>query len=220
MLSDAEILGAIFNKEIVVTPLVHSGQLGTTIDLRLGTEFSVKKMDKLPFFDVFRFREDSKKNGIETERYNERVRISNLGRPFFLHPGQLALGSTLEHIELDPRIGAFLEGRSSWAREGLNVHTTAGFIHPGSKGVIVLELFNNGQHALPLFPGMRVAQLLPYRLSQASQEPYSLTSRYHGMTETRIGVPWEDWEFEVFDRAQGARDKETESSDKAPGNDA
>ncbi|WP_172841178.1 dCTP deaminase [Rhodovulum sp. P5] len=195
-----EIADAILSGDLVVTPLVSTEQLGPTIDLRLGTEFSVKRMDKLPFFDVFRFREDASRNGIEAQRYNERVRIANLGKPFFLHPGQLALGSTLEHIELGPSIGALLEGRSSWAREGLNVHTTAGFIHPGSKGVIVLELFNNGQHALPLYPGMRVAQLLPYRLKHETRKPYSLNSRYHGMTETRIGVPWEDWEFDVFSK--------------------
>lgn len=198
IMSDVEIADALLSGELVVTPLVSPEQLGPTIDLRLGTEFSVKRMDKLPFFDVFRFRDDAGKNGIEAQRYNERVRITSLGKPFFLHPGQLALGSTLEHIELSSSIGAFLEGRSSWAREGLNVHTTAGFIHPGSKGVIVLELFNNGQHALPLYPGMRVAQLLPYRLKSETRNPYSNKSRYHGMTETRIGVPWEDWEFEVF----------------------
>ena len=118
--------------------------------------------------------------------------------PFILHPGQFALGSTLEYIELPANIGAQLEGRSSWAREGLNVHSTAGLIHPGHRGVIVFELQNVGTHPLPLYAGTRVAQLLFYRLPNASRKPYSKENRYFGMTETQFGAPWKDWEFGVL----------------------
>lgn len=194
ILNDAEIIQSLCEKEMIISPIIDTDQISTTVDLRLGTEFYVKSMDKLPFFDVLMFHDSHRDGKRVADRYNHRVRNFRIDDPFYLHPGQLALGCTLEYVELPSTIGALLEGRSSWAREGLNVHTTAGFIHPGHKGVIVLELYNSGSHALPLFPGMRVAQLLPYRLA-GSNGSYSDDRRYHGMTGTTYGLPWKDWEF-------------------------
>lgn len=201
ILTDVEVVLALYAGSIKITPLFRSDQLGPTVDLRLGTEFIIKKMDKLSFFDILRFNELSNSPENHIERYYERVRLIDPQEPFVLHPGQFALGSTLEYIELRDDIGAQLEGRSSWAREGLNVHSTAGLIHPGHRGVIVFELQNLGTHPLPLFAGTRVAQLLFYRLPTASRRPYSSRGRYFGMTETRFGAPWKDWEYETLRRA-------------------
>ncbi len=188
MLTDAEVVFELLRTNIRVTPLLRASQLGPTVDLRLGTEFIVKKMDRLEFFNILQFNRQSKEGGLEITRYYERVRILDFRTPFVLHPGQFALGSTLEYVKLPPNIGAQLEGRSSWAREGLNVHSTAGLIHPGHRGVIVFELQNMGTHPLPLFAGTRVAQLLFYRLPLVSQRPYSKGSRYFHMTETRSAL--------------------------------
>ena len=195
LLTDVEVVVALYSGEIKITPLLRSDQLGPTIDLRLGTEFIVKKMDKMSFFDILTFNELAQSDERAIERYYERIRLIDPREPFVLHPRQFALGSTLEYIDLSPKIGAQLEGRSSWAREGLNVHSTAGLIHPGHRGVIVFELQNLGTHPLPLFAGTRVAQLLFYRLPTASKKPYRKGSRYFGMTETRFGAPWKDWEY-------------------------
>jgi dCTP deaminase len=200
-LTDAEVVFALYSGSITITPIFSAEQLGPTVDLRLGTEFIVKKMDKLSFFDILRFNEMSNVAGNDIERYYERVRVIDPGEPFVLHPGQFALGSTLEYIELQANIGAQLEGRSSWAREGLNVHSTAGLIHPGHRGVIVFELQNLGTHPLPLYAGTRVAQLLFYRLPNMLKRPYSSNNRYFGMTETRYGAPWKDWEYERLRKA-------------------
>jgi dCTP deaminase len=202
-MTDVEVVVALHLGNIKLTPLFQADQLGPTVDLRLGTEFIVKKMDKLSFFDILRFNEMSMSASAENdiERYYDRIRLIDPSEPFVLHPGQFALGSTLEYIELSADIGAQLEGRSSWAREGLNVHSTAGLIHPGHRGIIVFELQNLGTHPLPLYAGTRVAQLLFYRLPTASKRPYSTKSRYFGMTETRYGAPWKDWEYAVLRRA-------------------
>ncbi len=201
ILADSEVVQALTNDVIKITPILDGEQIGPTTDLRLGTEFIIKNMDRLSHFDILHLNELAETRPYEIWRYYRSVRMPDPQTPFVLHPGQFALGCTLEFIELPFHIGAQLEGRSSWAREGLNVHSTAGLIHPGHRGVIVFELQNLGTHPLPLYPGTRVAQLLFYRLARPSKRAYSKQRRYFGMTETTFGAPWKDSEFETIRRA-------------------
>ena len=52
------------------------------------------------------------------------------------------LGRTLERVELPDDIVARIEGKSSIGRLGLIVHATAGFVDPGFKGSLTLEITN------------------------------------------------------------------------------
>ena len=63
----------------------------------------------------------------------ERVMLSD-GVHFILHPGQFALGSTLERVLVPSDVVARIEGKSSLARYGLLIHSTAGFVDPGWDG--------------------------------------------------------------------------------------
>jgi dCTP deaminase len=199
ILNDVEVLHAILKDDIVVTPLVRPDQVGGTIDLRLGTEFVVKRMDRLTHFDPVRFNKEHRKDAEAAMQYYETIKRVEPNSYFVLHPGQFALGCTLEYIRLSKQIGGQLEGRSSWAREGLNVHSTAGLIHPGHEGVIVFELQNAGTHPLPLYPGIRVAQLWLYELSDTAKHSYSDENpKYLKDIETTYGRPWEDWDFDVL----------------------
>jgi len=53
------------------------------------------------------------------------------GETFLLLPGCACLGITEEKIKLAPSMCGLLEGRSRFARLGLFVHITAGFMNPG-----------------------------------------------------------------------------------------
>lgn len=76
------------------------------------------------------------------------------GEHILLPPGQYAnfiffhmfartcLGITQEKICLSPEYCGLLEGRSRFARLGLFVHITAGFMQPGIENRQVLEIFN------------------------------------------------------------------------------
>jgi dCTP deaminase len=77
-------------------------------------------------------------------------------------PRKLALGWTKERIEMDveARIAARVEGKSSLARLGLVIHMTAPTIHAGFKGRIRLEMMNHGAVPIRLWPGMRICQLI------------------------------------------------------------
>jgi dCTP deaminase len=112
-----------------------------------------------------------------------RAVTASVDRPFVLHPGEFALGATLEVIGLADDLAARLEGRSSMGRLGLVVHSTAGFIDPGFRGQVTLELANLSPLPILLRPGLSVAQLCVIELSAPAVRPYgtpSLGSRYQG----------------------------------------
>ena len=73
------------------------------------------------------------------ESYTAPITIRE-GEPFVLHPGEFALGSTIERVRIPNDLVARVEGRSSFGRLAVVVHATAGFIDPGFTGQITLEL--------------------------------------------------------------------------------
>ena len=77
-----------------------------------------------------------------------------------LQSGETILGLTVERVTLAPHLCGWLEGRSRFARLGLAVHVTAGFMQPGIDNRQVLEMTNLGPTPLKLRPGVRVCQLV------------------------------------------------------------
>ncbi len=75
-----------------------------------------------------------------------------------LHPGDFALASTIERVELNGPIVGIVKGKSSIARKGLIVEA-AGLIDPGFKGQVTLELFNMSKFTVTLWEGMFIAQI-------------------------------------------------------------
>jgi len=74
-----------------------------------------------------------------------------------------------------------LNGRSSLARLGLEIHATGGVIDSSFTGEIVLELKNNNNRAVKLYPSMRIAQVLFYKLSSPCNNPYNeKDNKYQG----------------------------------------
>jgi deoxycytidine triphosphate deaminase len=92
----------------------------------------------------------------------------------------------------DPR-GIFLVTRSfipthnsSLGRLGLIVHATAGFVDPGFKGTLTLEITNLTRVPIVLWPGKPIAQLSFMGLDRPAERPYGhpeLGSHYHGQVE-------------------------------------
>jgi len=100
--------------------------------------------------------------------------------PFHLEPGHFVLGSTIEYFEIPNNIVAQIEGRSSLGRLGLVVHSTAGFVDPGFKGTLTLELGNMTNKPVMLNVGMRVAQVWFARLLHPAMVPYGRRGKYQG----------------------------------------
>lgn len=108
------------------------------------------------------------------------------GEKFYLEPGACVLASLVERFVLPADIAARVEGKSSWARRFLTVHS-AGFIDPGFRGDITMELKNDGGMVLELRPGDVIAQISFHRLDAPARRPYGtagLGSHYQGQTGT------------------------------------
>lgn len=105
---------------------------------------------------------------------------------FRLEPGEFVLGSTAERVEIPDDLCARVEGKSSLGRLGLLVHLTAGYIDPGFKGKITLEIVNvNGDRPIILRPGMPICQLSLIQLTSSAERPYgheSRNSKYQNQT--------------------------------------
>jgi len=98
-----------------------------------------------------------------------------------MFPGDFLLCSTRERIEVPPYLAARLEGKSSLGRLGLMVHVTAGYIDPGFKGHITLELHHVGKIPLLLTPKIRISQITFYQLTTIPDKIYgdeALNSKY------------------------------------------
>ena len=74
--------------------------------------------------------------------------VRTLDEPYALGPGETILGITRERIRLPPDLAGWLEGRSRYARLGLMIHVTAGFVAPGVDSRQVLEMSNVAKHPL------------------------------------------------------------------------
>ena len=176
-LNDVEIVRRLVHKDpkhkLVITPMISAAeQIGpSSVDIHLGTDFLVIESSVMTHFDPLMSREEY----VEWRSHHRFTSRYSVLDPFILHPRELVLATTLEFIAVPNNLVARLDGRSSWARQGLKVHSTAGDIHPGSAAFVVFELENTGPIPISLHPGMSIAQLTfeelvaPARIDYASQ---------------------------------------------------
>ncbi len=163
--------------QIVITPLLDmEDQVGRVeVDLRLGGQFIVFKEHFHGALNPMLLSEYAKDIG----KYQEEIVVTK-GKKIVLHPGRFIVGSTLEYVALPKDIEAQVEGRSSWARLGLTI-ATATTVHPMFKGIITLELSNNGTIPIDLYPGIKIAQIIFHKvdppLSQA--DVATINCKYH-----------------------------------------
>lgn len=113
------------------------------------------------------------------------------GLPHALRPGEFLLGATLEVVRMPRDLAAQVKGKSTWARRGLMVEC-AGFIDPGFRGNIVLEIKNlHETDDILLSYEDRIAQIAFYRTDMPCDRLYGdpeLHSGYqdqHGVTPAR-----------------------------------
>lgn len=117
---------------------------------------------------------------IEPRRYYKRVDLK-FGETVTLQPGDLLLGRTCEEFSVPNGYTADLMGRSSFARLGLMISATGGFINPGWRGRMPLQLVNLGPNSIRLVGGLPVCQVRFAQLSGLAEKPYGhqdLQSKY------------------------------------------
>ncbi len=155
ILSDGTIKEYLEKGKLIIEPLDDYQLQPASIDLRLGKSFL--KLDE---------------NKMEVMTLNDKISyVSFNTNEIIIPPNSFLLATTMEHIELPTGITAFVEGRSSIGRMGLFIQN-AGWVDPGFKGQITLELYNANRLPIKLYSGRRVCQLVLAKLDRDAQKPY------------------------------------------------
>ena len=172
VLSDRTIRRQIDEGRIGIDPYDAELLQPSSLDVRVDRYFRVFRNSRYPFIDVKE----------PQEELTELVEIDD-ETPFMLHPGEFVLGSTLERVQLPDDLVARLEGKSSLGRLGLLIHSTAGFIDPGSDGHVTLELSNVANLPITIYHAMKIGQLSFVQMTEPAATPYGadgLGSKYQG----------------------------------------
>jgi dCTP deaminase len=175
VLSDGTIRRLIAEGRVKVDPWDDAMVQPASIDLRLGSSFRVFHNFRVECIDLA----DPPTN------LTEHVEIAD-DEGFVIHPGEFVLGRTEEFVELPDDLVARIEGKSSLGRLGLIVHATAGFVDPGFRGTLTLEITNLTRVPIKLWAGKPIAQLSFMTLDEAAERPYGhpdLGSHYHGQVD-------------------------------------
>ena len=96
--------------------------------------------------------------------------------PYWLRPGEFVLAETKETFNIPNKVSGQFALKSSRARAGYS-HMLAGWIDPGWHGSkLTLELQNaRKMHSLPLYPGLKIGQIIFYWMSSEPNKSYAVT---------------------------------------------
>ena len=181
VLSDRDIRRQIVQGRIVIDPYDDDAVQPASVDLCLGSPLLVE--------DRARIEARGQSSFIDPRESNNDMWLSreiDEHIVYELQPGEFALGITAENVEIPDDIVGRLDGKSSLGRLGLVVHSTAGFVDPGWKGRLTLELSNLSSIAIKLSLGMKISQISFVWLSSPAERPYGsegLNSKYQGQMQ-------------------------------------
>lgn len=163
ILSDKTILKMMEEGTLKISPIEEVQVQPASVDIRLGNTFSI--VEDSPS-GIITLENEIKYKTITTDTY-------------ILLPNQFVLATTMEYFDLPNDLTAFVEGRSSLGRMGLFIQN-AGWVDPGFKGEITLELYNANRCAIELKAGRRVGQLVFAKMDGEALNPYN--GKYQGQT--------------------------------------
>ena len=187
ILSDGEIKRAIKKHEIAITG-VEDIYLGpSSVDLHLDNKAMILDNDKFSEGEMMDFKEKEKTAGKFTE-YNGWDEI-------IIYPGEFYILSSVEKIKFADNIVGFIQGRSSIARMGINIHA-AGFFDAGFEGTATLEVTNFTKHPIKIPKDTRICQMVFARTGFSAEIPYNRKrdSKYQGQSGPTITSIHKDYD--------------------------
>ena len=178
MLSDGEIRRAMEKGEIAIFGNddlgIHIGSSSVDLHLHNGTKI-LQRGDAISVIDA-----EMDKMFVDYDGWDE----------ITIYPGEFYIMSTVERIRFANDIVGFVQGRSSLARLGIQVHC-AGFADAGFDGTITLEVTNLTHRPIIIPKNTRICQMVFARTGKPAEVPYgeNKKSKYQGQrgpTLTRI----------------------------------
>lgn len=154
ILTDQDILDKIKEGKILISPFIlnnlGSNSYDVTLNKTLATyndkNLDCKKDNRISYFDI-------PESG------------------YLLNPGEFYLGTINEYSESSGDVVPMLEGKSSLARLGLEIHVTAGFGDIGFKGYWTLEM--TVRKPLIIYPNIPIGQLFFITCNDNCINPYN-----------------------------------------------
>jgi dCTP deaminase len=165
ILADATLRERLMSGNLGVSPFEMRHLQPASLDLTLGDRLLVTEYGVIldPETD-------------QTDQWTD-VQTRGADGRWCVYGNRLYLGATAERVRIPDDCVGLLSGVSTLARQGLQIHATAGFVDPGFHGRLTLEIVLFGQTIL-LRPGMRICQLALYRMDRPAEHSYS--GRYAG----------------------------------------
>ncbi len=190
ILSDRDIKKAIMNREISIEPFDEKNLQPASVDLHLDKHFLVFDASSNIVIDPKKPVDDLMKEIVIDEK-----------TPFVLHPKAFALAMISEITGVNSSHVGRLEGKSSIGRLGLLIHITAGFLDPGNRLKLTLELHNTSNLPILLYYKMPIAQIAFEKLSSPCEKPYSeeMGGKYVGDMKPRASQMWKNFIHKEID---------------------
>jgi len=184
ILSDKSIKEKINTGEISISPFSQDSLQPASYDLHLDKNIMYFNTNGNNIIDVKK----------PVDELMIRTQISDSG--FVIEPHQLVLANVIEITGVDSKHVGRLEGKSSLARIGLIIHATAGFLDPGNKLRLTLEMVNLSPLPIRIYAGMKIAQIAFEELDTPCERPYgskSLNSKYVGDLTVQASKMWKNF---------------------------
>lgn len=185
ILSDKTIKEKIKTGEISIDPFDEKFLQAASYDLHLDNHFMVFTRENYSLIDVKQPMDGMMKN----------IEVDEEGG-YIIHPGEFVLANVREITGVDEKHVGRLEGKSSLGRIGLVIHVTAGFLDPGNKLRMTLEMVNLSPLPIKIYPGMKIAQMAFEALDCECERPYGskgLGNKYFGDTKVRGSEYWKNF---------------------------
>jgi dCTP deaminase len=154
-LSDRNIKEYMEDRKLIINKIGKEQIQPASVDLRLGKGFLEIEREQVI-------------NGIDEVKYSKLIDDEQA----MLLPGDFILATTFEWLELPNNIVGELSGKSSWGRKGLKIEN-AGFVDPGFKGNLTLEIKNEGPAIIKIEYGQAICQIEFRRLMTPAEKPYN-----------------------------------------------
>jgi dCTP deaminase len=185
ILSDKSIKEKIGSGEISIEPFSDEFVQPASYDLHLDKNILVFDTNNHKLVDVRKPVDD----------IMVRIDINDV-TGYVLQPGEFVLANVKEITGVDNKHVGRLEGKSSLARMGLIIHATAGFLDPGNKLRLTLEIANLSPLPIKIYEGMKIAQLAFEELDKECDRPYGstgLNSKYKGDMTVQASKMWKNF---------------------------
>lgn len=164
---DQSILNLLKTEKLKILPVPTQEQIQpASVDLRLGNEYLAPIVME---------------HSIDIRNTEPKYQPLN-GNAITIPPNEFILATTKEWVEIPEDYSAFVVGRSSIARLGIQVEC-AGFVDAGFKGNITLELKNQSPNSVTLHEDLRICQLILFQLDGIPKRVYGeVDNKYQGQT--------------------------------------